>query len=60
MLIKSRSVQGRELLFELSTQISSKYFLKLIEEGGHLGFFSLFRQVLLQNIYSKSFEYILL
>jgi hypothetical protein len=30
MLIKSRSIQGRELLFDLSTQISSKYFLKIV------------------------------
>ena len=30
MLIKSRGTAGREVLFDLSTQISSKYFLKIV------------------------------
>ena len=53
MLIKSRSVQGRELLFELSTQISSKYFLKIV--------FLILSLLVLYLVYiSKSMKYLFL
>lgn len=53
MLIKSRSIQGRELLFDLSTQISSKYFLKIV--------FLILTQLVMYLVYiTKSMKYLFL